>query len=747
MRYILPCLLISMLLQACSNDSSTSSSKVFGTTQVNLNLVLDASVPVLVRQGIKIESDGSAIGMAQTGNANAYDSQTIQVTFANGSESQIVTTENASAQAIAEKFSLISGIDATATSSATILATSFTNTSNSMSVTLNDFKVQPIGESVAEQILDLGTKINERSLVGVRAVYDALTGNLSIFHSDGADLVFGFEGDLADSFQVQGSDSLNSVVTLSSASNLAVVGGKLTILVDGALTIANASASSPIIADFNGQAFVNNAFTPTDSRTFNHASSSTIYDSLGNPHLLALYFVKQPPYSSGANTWQMHVLVDDTDVGDPLIGSEPSRASYNLVFNSDGSLNTVLSDAILISNWIPLAEDGSVIDALMPMNASQGGGLPVPYPPITSNFEIKLNAHQLASEFRVFDNDQNGLSSSSNPDNPSLLTGRFMASPVHGLTYRSGSFSDTTNASGEFQYRDKEFVTFSVGELGLGSYMSDSIITAFSSNHTLADQEKSKNIVRLLHSLDSDASPENGIDVRDALSNDEDNELAELDLNLPVSMFGGNAEYQAILGRLTNSSTFVPLLTALRHEANEMLAIDLHPPSLLTTKVTLNAQLDNSEPVINAVFDPLTEASYTHALSTEIFDSLGSPHQLELYFVKTSEGEATWKVYLLVDGRYVGDPLFGTAPSASTVTLAFEDNALAKSILISNWDPLDALGNPNGAERPLNFVDGGSLPISLPTVSSNFEIAFDLSLHESEFEVHELYQDGFSLSD
>ena len=44
--------------------------------------------------------------------------------------------------------------------------------------------------------------------------------------------------------------------------------------------------------------------------------------------------------------------------------------------------------------------------------------------------------------------------------------------------------------------------------------------------------------------------------------------------------------------------------------------------------------------------------------------------------------------------------------------------------LVSNWDPLDEEGLPNGASRPLNAVNGGTLPIATYALDSNFEIDF-----------------------
>ncbi|MEE4109258.1 MAG: flagellar hook protein FlgE [Halieaceae bacterium] len=90
--------------------------------------------------------------------------------------------------------------------------------------------------------------------------------------------------------------------------------------------------------------------------------------------------------------------------------------------------------------------------------------------------------------------------------------------------------------------------------------------------------------------------------------------------------------------------------------------------------------------------------NFNATTSTTIFDSLGNPHVLSLYYVKTATpGE--WNVYSLVDGvsqtpsgGALGDP----------VTLQFTsdgqfDPASATQIDIAGYTPVDAAGAPNGA--------------------------------------------------
>lgn len=68
------------------------------------------------------------------------------------------------------------------------------------------------------------------------------------------------------------------------------------------------------------------AFNATDPTTYNFATGMTIYDSLGSPHQLQLYFRK----TSTANTWNLFSQVDNG----------ATAAQTDLVFNATGALTS-----------------------------------------------------------------------------------------------------------------------------------------------------------------------------------------------------------------------------------------------------------------------------------------------------------------------------------------------------------------------------------------------------------------------
>jgi flagellar hook protein FlgE len=91
-------------------------------------------------------------------------------------------------------------------------------------------------------------------------------------------------------------------------------------------------ASSPVTAVFN----------PMDPNTYNNSTSATIYDSLGNSHVMSLYFSKAPA-PAVAGTWNLNYNVD---------GSATSTSLGTLAFDSSGKLTTAmpLNPSITLAN-------------------------------------------------------------------------------------------------------------------------------------------------------------------------------------------------------------------------------------------------------------------------------------------------------------------------------------------------------------------------------------------------------------
>jgi flagellar hook protein FlgE len=77
------------------------------------------------------------------------------------------------------------------------------------------------------------------------------------------------------------------------------------------LTTAGAGAFNTTATQVGGGA--QGAFNPSNPLSYNNATSTTIYDSLGNTHLASMYYVRTAPLSG--NTWDAYLYVDGTAVG------------------------------------------------------------------------------------------------------------------------------------------------------------------------------------------------------------------------------------------------------------------------------------------------------------------------------------------------------------------------------------------------------------------------------------------------
>lgn len=103
-------------------------------------------------------------------------------------------------------------------------------------------------------------------------------------------------------------------------------------------------------------------------------------------------------------------------------------------------------------------------------------------------------------------------SSSSSSDRD--LQGRFVDSPVAGLTYTLGSEQKQTGQDGRFSYRSGDMLSFSVGGLTLGSAAGADVLTPVDLVEDGSMQTPAViNISRFLQSLDQDGNLHNGIQI------------------------------------------------------------------------------------------------------------------------------------------------------------------------------------------------------------------------------------------
>jgi flagellar hook protein FlgE len=137
-----------------------------------------------------------------------------------------------------------------------------------------------------------------------------------------------------------------------------------------------------------------------------------------------------------------------------------------------------------------------------------------------------------------------------------------------------------------------------------------------------------------------------------------------------------------------------------------------------TSEATVVGNLDSRSQPLTAAFDPADPTTYHNATSMSVYDSLGNPHTLSLYFAKTAAN--TWSVYGTNDGAAIGTGALGT--------LAFQPNGSIAAPPASSFPTAIGITSTSGAFSPFNVT-----------------LDFDGSTQfGSAFGVNELRQDGFA---
>lgn len=340
--------------------------------------------------------------------------ETIEFTYSDGRTVVLDFTSGDSAQDVASRLNELDGISASARTELTVPDNSTFAAGDSYLVMGELFTIPSTGIADATEARNwLQDAINASPLSTLNATSVGATG-LSVIDSRG------------NPFSIQQADATGNAASPQTApfpydgveqiTNLTIEDG-ISVRVDPngggeeADYVAD-TTTSEILGSTAPSTNRRNSFNPEDQRTYNHATSSTIYDSLGNAHTMTQYFVKEP-VSGGDSVWAMYVQIDDEDVGDPpFTTGDPTRARFELEFNNDGSIASVDGDPsgqVLISNWTPKDDAGQPNGADGPLPIASGGTLPIADPPVSSNFMISMNeTTQYGASFGVVDQSQNG---------------------------------------------------------------------------------------------------------------------------------------------------------------------------------------------------------------------------------------------------------------------------------------------------------------------------------------------------
>ncbi|MBB1391108.1 flagellar hook protein FlgE [Shewanella sp. SG44-6] len=161
-------------------------------------------------------------------------------------------------------------------------------------------------------------------------------------------------------------------------------------------------------------------FNPNDSDTFNNSTSVTIYDSLGESHIMTTYFIKPTNGSfTGESNWVAFYAVD----GDP-VDVAAGAGTYSTDTNGDGTadatgtasaanpdgLGGVWSGAVIKFNSVGAYTGSDPANITTEALGSGGAGALGPGADGTQTLTIKFNnPTQYASPFEVTELTQDGI--------------------------------------------------------------------------------------------------------------------------------------------------------------------------------------------------------------------------------------------------------------------------------------------------------------------------------------------------
>jgi flagellar hook protein FlgE len=161
----------------------------------------------------------------------------------------------------------------------------------------------------------------------VHGSVDGITGN---FYTRAGQTVLRQDGTLvtASGYELQGYAALPNGQYAAAVSSIKVPTGQIPPKATSLMQVtANLDATAQVPVQ---------AWDPQNpAATSNFSTSMQVYDSLGNPHNVDIYFRK-----TGANTWDYHVLANGGEVQGGQQGTNFEFASGTLSFTNTGALNT-----------------------------------------------------------------------------------------------------------------------------------------------------------------------------------------------------------------------------------------------------------------------------------------------------------------------------------------------------------------------------------------------------------------------
>ncbi len=139
--------------------------------------------------------------------------------------------------------------------------------------------------------------------------------------------------------------------------------------------------------------------------------------------------------------------------------------------------------------------------------------------------------------------------------------GYFIGSRVSGLSYKTDNCSGITNHFGRFKYKKNKAVTFSIGDLVLGSVMGKKVITPLDliEDAEGAEDPRVNNILAFLQTLDRDGDLNNGIQITRKTSRIVSEYSNAIDFDQTTAAFASDAMIQSLMADLNTAGVFKDL--------------------------------------------------------------------------------------------------------------------------------------------------------------------------------------------
>jgi flagellar hook protein FlgE len=134
------------------------------------------------------------------------------------------------------------------------------------------------------------------------------------------------------------------------------------------------SVKEVVNLDSTQKAPATKSFDPKDPTSYNNATSISVFDSLGNSHVMQSFFVKIDPAASGGSAWAVYGVADDAVMNKAADGTVSPIGT--LQFGMDGALLPKPAPLPVFNVIIPAADGAAEFRPTMDYSGSTQYGSP-----------------------------------------------------------------------------------------------------------------------------------------------------------------------------------------------------------------------------------------------------------------------------------------------------------------------------------------------------------------------------------